>query len=199
MLLALAYRMAGDIDGALREAEGAARVFDKEGQKEKLVPALLFATDTAWQARKVVETTRLVQQATEAARSAGDTDSLRHMLSLAATLANLRGEYEQANQYLEEATSLAPAAKESEPQKEIPNGGRLVVAIATPLGGVDPVNMELIEEQEILANVFETLLATDLEGNLIPSLCEKWEVSDDGASVSFALRISHTARESNFL
>ncbi|HKN83408.1 MAG TPA: ABC transporter substrate-binding protein [Pyrinomonadaceae bacterium] len=188
ILLAQAYRMAGDIEGALREANGSARVFGREGQKEKLVAALLFATDTAWQARKVVETTRLVQQATEAARSAGDTDSLRHMLSLSATLANLRGEYEQATQYLEEATSLAPAAKESEPQKEIPNGGRLVVAIATPLGGVDPVNMELIEEQEILANVFETLLATDLEGNLIPSLCEKWEVSDDGTSVSFALR-----------
>lgn len=188
MLLAHAYRMAGDIDGALREAEGSGRVFEKERQKEKLVAALLFATDTAWQARKVVETTRLVHQATEAARAAGDTDSLRHMLSLAATLANLRGEYEQANQYLEEVTSLAPAAKESEPQKEIPEGGTLVVAIATPLGGVDPVNMELIEEQEILANVFETLLATDLEGNLIPSLCEKWEVSEDGTSVSFALR-----------
>src|SRR5262249_41481081 len=85
------------------------------------------------------------------------------------------------------ATSLAPAVKETEPQKEIPSGGRLVVAIATPLGEVDPVNMELIEEQEILANVFETLLATDHEGNLIPSLCEKWEVSADGTSVTFTL------------
>src|SRR6185503_9864742 len=33
-----------------------------------------------------------------------------------------------------------------------------------------------------------TLLATDLEGNLIPSLCEKWEVSEGGKSVSFTLR-----------
>src|SRR5688500_8304138 len=110
------------------------------------------------------------------------------MLTLAATLANRRGEYEQANQYLEEATSLAPVVTETEPQREIPNGGRLVVGIATPLGEIDPVNMELIEEQEILSNVFETLLATDHEGNLIPSLCEKWEVSDVGTSVSFTLR-----------
>ena len=188
ILLAHSCRMAGDIDAALKEAETAGRIFEREGQKAKTVSALLFATDTAWQARKVVETTRLVHQAMEASRAAADTQSLRHMLSLAATLANLRGEYEQANQYLEEATSLAPAAKETEPQKEIPNGGRLVVAMATPLGEVDPVNMELIEEQEILANVFETLLATDLEGNLIPSLCEKWEVSDSGTSVSFSLR-----------
>jgi ABC-type transport system substrate-binding protein len=188
MLLAQAYRMAGDIEAALKEAEASARIFEREGQKAKAVSALLFATDTAWQARKVVETTKLVYQATEAARAAADTHSLRHMLTLAATLANLRGEYEQANQYLDEATSLAPKAKEAEPQKEIPNGGRLVVAMATPLGEIDPVNMELLEEQEIMANVFETLLATDFEGNLVPSLCEKWEVSDGGASVSFTLR-----------
>ena len=188
MLLAQAYRMAGDIDGALKEAETAARLADKQNQKAKTAWALSFATETAWQARKVVETTRLVHHSIEAARRAAATDSLQHMLTLAATLANLRGEYDQANQYLEEASSLAPAAKEIEPRKEIPRGGRLVVAMANPLGEVDPVNMELIEEQEILSNVFETLLATDHEGNLIPSLCEKWEVSDTGTSVSFTLR-----------
>ena len=48
--------------------------------------------------------------------------------------------------------------------------------------------MELVEEQEILANVFETLLVTDLEGNLVPSLCEKWEVSESGTSVFLTLR-----------
>ena len=188
LLLAQAYRMAGDIDGALKEAETAARLAEKQNQKTKEVSALLFATEAAWQGRKVVETTRLVQQAIEAARTAGTPESLGHMLKLAATLANLRGEYDQANRYLEEAASLAPATKENEPQKEIPIGGRLVVAMATPLGEVDPVNMDLLEEQEILSNVFETLLATDKEGNLIPSLCEKWQVSDDGASVSFTLR-----------
>src|SRR6202035_6007912 len=107
-------------------------------------------------------TTRLVQQVMEAARTTGDKESLRHVLSLAATLANLRGEYEKANAYLEESVSLAPAPKETELQKEMPGGGRLVVALASPLGDIDPVNMELVEEQEILANVFETLLATDL-------------------------------------
>src|ERR1044071_2642146 len=102
MLLAQGYRMAGDMDGALKEAETAARLFEKESQKAKAVSALMFATETAWQARKVLETTRLVHQAAEAARAAGDNESLRHMLTLAATLANLRGEYDQANQYLEE-------------------------------------------------------------------------------------------------
>jgi len=188
MLLAQSHRMAGDVDAALKEAEAAGRILQREGHRSRTVTALLFAAETAWQARKVEETTRLVPQVMEAARLARDNDSLRHVLSLAATLANLRGEYEKANDYLEEATSLAPAAKETELQEEIPKGGRLVVALATPLGDIDPVNMELVEEQEILANVFETLLATDLEGNLVPALCEKWEVSDGGTSVFFTLR-----------
>ena len=188
MLLAQAYRIAGDVDAALKEAESAGRILGREGHELRAVTALLLAAETAWQARKVEETTRLVQQVMDAARAAGDKDSLRHALSLAATLANLRGEYEKANEYLEEAVSLAPAAKETELREEKPKGGRLVVAMATPLGDIDPVNMELVEEQEILANVFETLLVTDLEGNLIPALCEKWEVSDDGTSVFFTLR-----------
>ncbi len=188
MLWAQAFRMAGDLDGALKESEAAAKIWDAENHKTKAVEALLFAAESAWQARKTEETTRLVHRVMEGARANGQHETLRHVLSLAATLANLRGEYEKANAYLEEAGRLAPAAKEAEHQEEIPTGGRLVVALATPLGDIDPVNMELVEEQEILANVFETLLATDPEGNLIPVLCEKWEVSDDGKSFFFTLR-----------
>ena len=40
------------------------------------------------------------------ARNAGDSESLHHVLSLAATVANLRGEYEKANEYLEEERRL---------------------------------------------------------------------------------------------
>ncbi|MEP6922539.1 MAG: ABC transporter substrate-binding protein [bacterium] len=188
MLLGQAHRLAGDVDAALKESEAAGRILERENHKARAVTALLFAAETAWQARKVEETTHLVQQVIDAARAAGDKDSLRHVLSLAATLANLRGEYDKANDYLEEVASLAPAAKESESKEEMPRGGKLVVALATPLGDIDPVNMELVEEQEILANVFETLLATDAEGNLVPALCEKWEISDDGTSVFFTLR-----------
>jgi ABC-type transport system substrate-binding protein/serine/threonine protein kinase len=188
MLLARAYRIAGDVDGALKEAENAGKILEREGHKSRAVSALLLAAETAWQARKVEETTRLVQQVMEGARTAGDNESLRHVLSLAATLANLRGDYDKANGHLEEAAALAPEVKEAELKEEIPKGGTLVVALATPLGDIDPVNMELVEEQEILANVFETLLATDLEGNMIPALCEKWEVSEDGTSVFFTLR-----------
>jgi ABC-type transport system substrate-binding protein len=188
LLLAQAYRMAGDVDAALKEAEAAGKILERENQKSRAVSALLLAAETAWQARKVEETTRLVQRVMTSARAAGDSENLRHVLSLAATLANLRGEYEKANEYLEESGRLAGGVRETEVKEEIPQGGKLVVALPTPVGGIEPVNMELVEEQEILANVFETLLATDLEGNLIPALCEKWEVTNDGTSFMFTLR-----------
>jgi len=46
-------------------------------------------------------------------------------LSLAATLANLAGEYEKANDYLEEAAFFGSGNKETELQEEMPKGGRL--------------------------------------------------------------------------
>ena len=188
LLLAQAHRMTGEVDGALKETEAAIKIFEREKEKERTVAALVFATETAWQARRVEETTRWAPRAIEAARAIGDTESLRHLLSGAATIANFRGEYERANEYLEEATRLAPSLKDAEAQEEIPRGGRLVVAIANPVKALEPINMELVEEAEILCNVFETLLATDQDGNLVPNLCERWEVGDEGKSFILTLR-----------
>ncbi len=188
MLLAQAHQMTGDVDGALKEFENAIKIFERANKNALTVRPTLLAAETAWQARRVEDTTRWVLKGIEAARGTGETESLRHLLSLAATLANLRGEYEKANEYLEEAEKLAPAGKGSETHEEIPRGGRLVVALATPVEVIDPVNMELVEEQEILANVFETLLAIDDEGNLVPALCERWEISGDGTSFLLSLR-----------
>src|SRR5262249_50035619 len=156
--------------------------FDREKEPQRALAALLLATETAWQARRVEETTRWAARGMEAARTAGDSESLKQLLSLATTLANFRGEYEKANECLEEALSLTPASREADRQEEIPRGGKLVVAIANPVKALQPVNMELVEETEILTNVFETLLATDQDGNLVPGLCEKWEVGDGGKS-----------------
>ena len=188
MLLAQAHQMAGDIDGALKEAEAAIKVFERENQPALSVKPLLFAAEAAWQARRVEETTRWVNKGIEEAQKSGDNESLRHLLSLAATLANLRGVYEKANEYLEQAEKLVPTAKGSEALEEIPRGGKLVVALATPVEVVEPVNMELVEEQEILANVFETLLTLDPEGNLMPALCERWEIGGEGTSLLLTIR-----------
>jgi ABC-type transport system substrate-binding protein len=48
--------------------------------------------------------------------------------------------------------------------------------------------MSLDHEAEILANVFETLIATDPDGNLVPWLCERWQVEAGGGSLLLSLR-----------
>jgi ABC-type transport system substrate-binding protein len=188
MMLAQAYRMTGDIDGALREIESANKILDRDKQSPLAVQARLVAAETAWQGRRTEETRRWVEQGLSAARAAGDTESMKQLLSLGATLANLLGEYDKANRYSDEAARLAPDASDAEADAEIPRGGTLVVALANPVNTLEPVLLELIEESEILTNVYEPLLATDQDGNLLPSLCEKWEVGDEGRTVWITLR-----------
>src|SRR5258705_5738593 len=55
-LLAQANRMAGDVDAALKEAETAGRIFERESHQARAAAAPPFAAATAWQARKGGET-----------------------------------------------------------------------------------------------------------------------------------------------
>ena len=187
LLLARAQRMAGDIDAALIEAGKAGDVYGREGHAARSAKALLFAAETAWQARRPEETSALVERGMEAARTAGDTESLKQLISLGATLANLRGEYERANQLLHEAEEIS-VSEEVEPDVKVPQGGRLIVPLSMPVEARTPWDYKLDEEVEVLTNVFETLLATDEDSNLVPRLCEKWQVLDEGRSMRLALR-----------
>ncbi len=191
-LLARSYRLAGDIEGALREAAAAIRVFEKEKQPAQSLGPLVLAAETAWQARRGEEAGRWVERGLAVARAAGATESLRQLLSLAATLANLRGEYEKANGHLEEVARLLREAPEAEATKVAPAGGRLVVALANPVRATAPVAIQTIEEEEVLANVFETLLASDAQGHVVPALCASWEASDGGRT--FLLRFRDNVR-----
>ena len=188
VLLARAHRMSGDIEGALREATTAVRVFEQEKQPARAAGALLLAAETAWQARRSEEATRWVARGLGSARSAGETETQRLLLSLGATLANLRGEYEKANEYLEEATRLGAGVKEAEREEKVPSGGRLVVALANPVQAREPAAIQTIEEEEVLAGVFETLLASDAQGRVVPALAASWEAGGGGRSFVFRLR-----------
>src|SRR5262249_5458457 len=108
------------------------------------------------------------------------------LLSLAATVANLRGEYSKAAAYLAEIERLAPAEKEKE--EEIPRGGRLVAAMATPILSIDPGAYQTTEEHEVIGNAYETLVTTDAQGNLVPLLCERWTLEEGGRTVRLELR-----------
>jgi len=186
LLVARALRMAGNAEGALREAEAAVKVFEKEKLFEKAVAVILFAAETAWQERRVEETRRWVERGIEASASVGKSGERGKLLSLAATVANLRGDYTKAAAYQAEIERLAPSEKKKE--EEIPRGGRLVAAMANPILTTDPGAYQTTEEHEVLGNVFETLVTTDSQGNLVPQLCERWAFEEGGRTVRLELR-----------
>ncbi len=186
LILAQGLRMAGNIDAALREAEAAVKVFEAEKQPGRAAAAGLLAADTSWQARRVDEARRWVERGVEAARASGGPEHLTKLLSLAATLANLRGESARAAAYQVEIEGITPGEERLE--EEIPRGGTLVVAVANPLAATEPGTYQTNEEHEVLASVFERLVTTDLQGNLTPALCERWTLEDGARLVRLHLR-----------
>ena len=186
LLLAQGHRMAGHIEGALREGEAAGRLFEAENQPIRAGAANLLLAETAWQGRHIEEARRWAERGLEVARGSGDAEHLPGLLSLAATLANLRGEYAKAAAYQSEIEQLTPKA--SGAGEEVPRGGTLVVAVANPISATEPGLYQTNEEQEALANVFEPLVSTDAQGNPAPALCEKWSVEEGGLAVRLHLR-----------
>jgi hypothetical protein len=186
LLLAEGHRMAGSMDAALRESEAAVRTFEAEKKTGRAVAAILLAAESCWQARRIDDARRWVERGIEAARVSGEAEQLRRLLSLAATLANLRGEYAKAAAYQAEIEALAPAEKVAD--ESVPEGGTLVAAVANPIAATEPGTYETNEEQEVLANVFERLVTTDPQGNLAPALCERWSLEGEARRVRLHLR-----------
>jgi ABC-type transport system substrate-binding protein/serine/threonine protein kinase len=185
-LLAAAHRMMGNADVALEEMQAAVQILEKEKDSSALVSALLNAAEIAWQGRKVDETRKLVEKGLSLAATEKANDVEAKLLSMAATIANLRGEYDKAREYLSKAERFSPVAEEV--KEESTQGGRLVVAMTNPCKARHPANAFFTEESEVLANVFETLVTTNPHGNLIPHLCERWEAFQQGAVFQFVIR-----------
>lgn len=185
-LLASAYKMTGNINEALAELEDAIHIFEKQKDTPQILSAILSAADISWQGRKIEETKRWVEQGIDAAKELNDVGSLGKLLSMGATVANLRGEYEKAQKYLEEIDRTKPAVEET--KEAAAEGGVLTVMLANECEARHPASVFLDEEGELLANIFEPLVTVDSFGNLIPFLCERWETQEDGAVFLFVLR-----------
>jgi serine/threonine protein kinase/ABC-type transport system substrate-binding protein len=186
LLLAEAYRLLANTDAALVELESAVQVFQEIKKSERLIQAIVLAAETAWDGRKVDETRRWVEKGLPLARSSSNAQGLGELLSIAITVGNLRGEFDQAKEFMQEAERVKPTSKEKE--EIAPVGGKLSVALAVPVASPHPVDIQIIEEAEILGSVFETLLTMDQHGYVVPCLCEGWEVLEQGKSFLFKLR-----------
>ena len=185
-LLAQAHRMFGDIHEALEQLQKVVDIYESEDRKSEALTWIVSAAEMAWEWRKVDVMKRWVDKGLVIARALENKENLIRLLSLAATEANLRGEYEKAKKYLEEAEQLKPQARAK--QEEISRGGKLVVGLCISSYARHPAKGQVVEEQEIFENVYETLLATDAKGNLVPWLCEHWEVQDQGRLIRLIVR-----------
>lgn len=184
-LLAAGNRAAGNFDAALQEFEIAIGIFESHRDAARVLQEAVHAAETAWEGRRADETRRWVEKAIPLARAAEHSQSLARLLSLGATIASLRGDYERAKQYLDELEHSKPVRiKEESPAR----GGNLVAALPVPVVALHPVETTIVEESEVLGNVFETLLSMDEQGHLIPCLSEAWEVMSGGRSFLFTVR-----------
>jgi serine/threonine protein kinase/ABC-type transport system substrate-binding protein len=185
-LISEAHRMAGNIETSLQELESAVRAFERAKDSNRILGAVVLAAETAWERLKVDETRHWVEKGIMLARESKNAEVLTKLLSLGATVANLRGDYEKAKLLMEEAERAKPSILEHE--EVVGPGGRLTVALPVPVALQHPANSTIAEETEILTNVFETLLSVDEHGHLIPGLCESWKVLEEGKSFQFVLR-----------
>jgi peptide/nickel transport system substrate-binding protein len=67
-------------------------------------------------------------------------------------------------------------------------GGKLVYGLTLAPSGIDP-HVDASSELGIpLTSVYDTLVYQDLDGNFVPGLAQRWEVSEDGLVYTFYLR-----------
>ena len=191
-LVAEAQWAQGKVGDALRRAERAFAIFHDLDEVQRASQTATLAAKASWQARRSEETRRWVRKGAELARRSGDVAHLRELLALGATVANLRGEHQEARQLEEEASGLATSAGGSvvgavgEP--EVSPGGRLVTVVPGELNTFDPADLFADWQAEVAANVFETLIDSHGDGQLQPSLCSAWEGDESGRRFVFTLR-----------
>ncbi|MDX1417038.1 MAG: ABC transporter substrate-binding protein, partial [Candidatus Promineifilaceae bacterium] len=100
----------------------------------------------------------------------------------------------------EEMVEEAPAEEEMAEGEmgEPKQGGTLRVAFQNEWAGLDPQVVSSYSSYQVLFNVVETLTRYDDDLNLVPSLAESWEQSEDGLTWTFKLRegvMFHNGRE----
>jgi len=202
--LATGLHAAGNKDAALREVGRAIVQFQACGDHQACLRAVAFAAQGAWETRKTDQARRYAEQGLALAGELGVREVQVELLTLAATLASIRGEHAQAVAYLKQSEQCQEGPVQPATAAVLPSGGHLVVGQSEPfVGADDPSNVRFIRDAELAANVFEPLMTTDERGHLVPHLCERWEVGDDGRTfllhirpgVSFHNGVAMQARE----
>ncbi|MGD8485633.1 MAG: ABC transporter substrate-binding protein [Chloroflexota bacterium] len=86
------------------------------------------------------------------------------------------------------AVPLAVALPTAAMAQDEGSGGTLVAAIGAEPDQLDPQVTSAYVSFQVLENVFDTLVEPDENLEMVPSLAESWEVSEDGLTYTFQLR-----------
>ncbi len=78
---------------------------------------------------------------------------------------------------------------------EAPEGGTLVWARYGDADSLDPHRTTTTLSWQIFDQIYDTLLAFDEDGEIVPNLAQEWEMSDDGQSVTFMLNEGITCHD----
>ena len=70
------------------------------------------------------------------------------------------------------------------------SGGTLTVAQEADVVDLDPHTTSAYSTTVVLDQIYDSLLALDSSGEVLPSLAESWEVSENGLTYTFTLRAS---------
>ncbi len=197
MLLAASLRFEGTVDGVLREASRAVHAFERAGAPAAAAGAARYAAQHAWQGRQVSEARRWIDKGIELARAAGAHSTLRELLTLGATVANLRADYEAARSLSEEAGRLPPAAS---PRRSgaaaaataaaatAAAATEIRVPLAITFSSLDPARLYAVEQGEVIPNVFETLTRVGEGAHVVPHLARQLASEDGGRRFRCRLR-----------
>lgn len=107
---------------------------------------------------------------------------LLFILAMSITLCACKGNMKEENK------SKTPTTDDNISSKEPTYGGSIVVGILQDLDSLDPHKAVAAGTKEVLFNIFDGLVKPDKEGNLVPAVASKYEISKDGKVYTFTLR-----------
>ncbi|MEM1206804.1 MAG: ABC transporter substrate-binding protein [Acidobacteriota bacterium] len=187
LALAEALRATGAIDVAMREGRRAVQIIESVDPAQAAAAAGMLA-QTAWQARRVDEAQSWLERGLALARRGDAKEPWVDLLTLAATLANLRGDRVRARGYLDDADQLRRRLEGAAAGPEVLSGGVLRLGMARRLTTREPAATYTVQDAEVLFNVFEPLIDIDGDGHPSPRLAEAFRASGDGLGYHVTLR-----------
>ncbi|MEM7350782.1 MAG: ABC transporter substrate-binding protein [Acidobacteriota bacterium] len=192
-IMARAYWIDGQAVRALRYSERAARWLAARGAGRDEVRLACLAAEIAWRLRRIDRARRWVEHGIDLVEAA-DAETADRVLELGTTLANLRGDYPAARAYAASARRQRPVRIEHGEEGWLPDA-RLTTVLLHAMTTIDPVQIATDEETEVAAAIFETLIGSDEDGNLVPGLCREWH--PDEAGCRFRLLLEPAVRFSD--